>query len=281
MINKSLYNDNSRVFVFTNENTCDYIGNFGEFKDKNVLSVASSGDQAFEAILAGAKHVDTFDVNIMQKYIMGLKTKIIRNLDYGKFMDFFFSEHNRFNISLLSSIDKLFTNDDIVILTELMGRKHYKYATPETIKNISYLSSTDKYKDLQVRLPEKFNFKHMDIHQLSRTINKEYDIMMLSNIFETMFSEQKDLTRAMQMYYESILKPLSEKLNKSNGIIFMDYMWSVPYVSEIAYFNYYKHFLQHWSSYTPSHHPFEIRAIKSNTPTIPLEIVMYMRQISR
>ena len=76
--NKSqLYAWNSPVFLFTNENIQGYLGQMNSVAGKDVLTVGASGDHAFECILAGAKKVDTFDTNFLQKHIIELKQKMI------------------------------------------------------------------------------------------------------------------------------------------------------------------------------------------------------------
>ena len=73
------------VFLFTNENIADYLKKLGNVSGKDVLTVAASGDHAFESFLCGAKNVDTFDINYLQKHVMELKTKMIQKLEYPEF----------------------------------------------------------------------------------------------------------------------------------------------------------------------------------------------------
>lgn len=75
------FQDKSPVYLFTNENVAGYLRPIN-LQDARVLSIGASGDHAFEAYLAGAKHVDTFDINSWQKPVIELKTHMIRNLDY-------------------------------------------------------------------------------------------------------------------------------------------------------------------------------------------------------
>jgi hypothetical protein len=61
------------------------------FNDNKILTVCSSGDQAFNLILNGASKVDLFDINGFTKYYFYLKKAAIMGLNYQDFMTFFFS----------------------------------------------------------------------------------------------------------------------------------------------------------------------------------------------
>ena len=79
---RSVYNWHAPVFLFTNENISGYLDKMDDLSGKSVLSVAGSGDHAFECLLRDAKSVDTFDVNYLQKHVIELKSKMIKHLPY-------------------------------------------------------------------------------------------------------------------------------------------------------------------------------------------------------
>lgn len=54
-------------YLWTNENM--YLYDNEDLKDKKVLTVTSSGDHALNAILNGAKNIDSFDINLYSKYV--------------------------------------------------------------------------------------------------------------------------------------------------------------------------------------------------------------------
>ena len=74
---RSVYNWHAPVFLFTDENISGYLDKTDDLSGKSVLSVAGSGDHAFECLLRDAKSVDTFDVNYLQKHVIELKSKMI------------------------------------------------------------------------------------------------------------------------------------------------------------------------------------------------------------
>lgn len=274
------YDDNSPVFLFTNENVQEYIAKSGGAKNKNVLTVASSGDHAFEALLAGAKHVDTFDINILQKAVIDLKTKMIRYLDYNKFMDFFFSKRMQFKLELLSNIEQNITPAEIMLLLDLKSGNFRVFEPERTIENTSYLHSNNKYQDLQSKLPYKFDFKHVDIRYLPHTLNQKYDIIMLSNIYESMPTNKNNDIDAMTDYYNYILNPLSQNLN-NKGTIFMDYMWIPDNTPTDLFLNFWKSFLIAMNQKIQKHHKMDISTVKSNITGTPIDLVMHMQQKSR
>ena len=60
---KSLFDKYSGIYPYSNENL-DVLFNNLDLKDKEVLSVAGSGDHAFYSYNKGACNVDLFDVNL-------------------------------------------------------------------------------------------------------------------------------------------------------------------------------------------------------------------------
>ena len=68
----------SNVYLFATENISGFTKKLS-FNDNNVLTVCSSGDQAFNLILNGANSVDLFDINIFTKYYFTLKELLLKN----------------------------------------------------------------------------------------------------------------------------------------------------------------------------------------------------------
>lgn len=76
------------TYPFTTENISGYIGNFN-LKNNSLLTTGSSGDQALNAILLGAKDITILDINIFTAYYYYLKMAAILELRYNEFLDFF------------------------------------------------------------------------------------------------------------------------------------------------------------------------------------------------
>ena len=82
------YNKYFKVYPFATENIDGYFKQL-DIKGKDVLTVCSSGDHVFNAILHGAKKVSCFDINAYTYYYMLLKKAIIEAYDYDKFIHCF------------------------------------------------------------------------------------------------------------------------------------------------------------------------------------------------
>ena len=75
-------------YPFTTENISGYIKLF-DLKDKSLLTVGSSGDQAINAILRGCEDITVMDINPFAKYYFYLKKAAILSLNYKEFCEFF------------------------------------------------------------------------------------------------------------------------------------------------------------------------------------------------
>ena len=98
----------SFTYLFATENISGFSKKIS-FKDKTILTVCSSGDQAFNAILNDALTVDLFDVNIFSKYYFNLKLAAIKSLNYEEFLDFLTPKNivNKNNVFLLDTYLKI------------------------------------------------------------------------------------------------------------------------------------------------------------------------------
>ena len=232
--NKSFsYTWNSPVFLFANENIQSYLGQMTNMTDKKVLTVAASGDHAFEALLAGAKHVDTFDINFLQKHVMELKSKMIKHLPYSDFMKFFFDKKHFFDVNIVKPIWETLSSGLRVFL--LMHHRHkyshlFRYDGAQhpdyRTDMISYVNDELAYNELKKIMPDKINFTRTNIVEITKEFHEEYDIVMLSNIFEYMYPDIFDAMTRIQTLHSELLCPICEKiLSKDNGKICFHYAW--------------------------------------------------------
>ena len=82
------FNSLSQIYSFTTENIAGYFEQL-QFTNKDVLTVAASGDHIINALYKGAKTVIGFDINYLALIFTELKLVALENLDYKEFMDFF------------------------------------------------------------------------------------------------------------------------------------------------------------------------------------------------
>ncbi len=85
---ESYYKGFLKIYPFTTENISGYIENFN-LKDKSLLTVGSSGDQVFNAILNGCKKITIIDINPFTKYYYNLKAAGVIELSKEEFLRFF------------------------------------------------------------------------------------------------------------------------------------------------------------------------------------------------
>lgn len=230
------YSWNSPVFLFSNENIQPYLANLTDMTDKKVLTVAAAGDHAFEALLAGAKHVDTFDINYLQKHIMELKSKIIKHLPYGEFMKFFFDKNHFFDRSIIKPIWKTFSRELRIFLLmyyhhhqrnsrlfRYNGAQHNEYI-PDMI---SYISDELAFKELKQIMPDKISFKETNVLELSTKFDTEYDVILMSNIFEYLYTDTTDIASRLKVFHANVLTPIAENiLSKDGGKACFHYSWN-------------------------------------------------------
>lgn len=234
MNNNNRFKNGAPVYVFTNENIAGYMPSLGNMTGARVLCVGASGDHAFESYLAGASHVDTFDINSNQKNIIELKTHMIRHLSYESFADFFLGTYNFFNKKILSPIQHEFSDDLNQFLAQYERRGNrmfwYQYGVSPgfDIFKISYLQDPNKYYELRKKLPKKISFTNCDIRDISTNFTEKYDVILLSNIADYVYgSNFHEYSKLLPFFYRDIIVPMSHKnLVYENGRICFQYLWA-------------------------------------------------------
>lgn len=176
-------------YFITNE-CLDYISNF-DIKDKKVLSVCGSGDQAFISLINGAKSVDTFDYNPFQYYLLELKIAAIKTFDKDTYLKFFPLSggdiRENYNLKYYLKLRDYLSMDarnfwDIVYSAE----KADIYLLDRPGNAISFGSDyTRNYDLLKERLMENpISFKLGDAFSITNDYNDKYSLIILSNIFD-------------------------------------------------------------------------------------------------
>lgn len=225
------FQDQAPVYLFTNENISGYLDRLSDMNGARVLTVASSGDHVFEAYLSGASHVDAFDINSYQRNILELKTHMIRALPYSDFMDFFFDKKNFFNQQILAPITSDFSRELTYFMQKCsvasngMFRYNNSTAPDYELRHIRYICDSALYYRLREILTDKIKFHHCKIDRVSAKFKQDYDLIMLSNIFDYMYHDVPTKELRFSKYYNNILCPLASKNLNDNGRICFAYMW--------------------------------------------------------
>lgn len=238
----SFYQDIAPVFLFTNENVAGTLRAIGNIRGADVLTVAGSGDHAFEAYLAGAKNVETFDLNILQEPIMELKTHMIKHLKYSDFMDFFFSKRDFFSDRILAPIYPLFSYklhafmDAYRTLGGDITLRYRNRATHENYRTdmISYVRDENMYNKLRDILSVPPGFHHLGLDNVAHGDIKKhrYDIILLSNLSEKL-ANCAAAPRDFLGFFNQYLFPICENnLRKRGGRICYSYIYGATNKAE-------------------------------------------------
>ncbi|MBQ8255911.1 MAG: DUF3419 family protein [Alphaproteobacteria bacterium] len=221
------------VYCFTNENISSSMRVLAIPRGGRVLTVGASGDHMFEAYLSGASHVDTFDINLNQRHIIELKNHMIRNLPYEDFMDFFFSKLHFFDKDIIKPIYPKFSDglkSYLAWVDRATCTQAFKFSGTHNpgfdVKNISYVSDKGSYDRLKSILPDQISFVQSDICGLTANFNEKYDVIILSNIFDYMYSDEPLVENRYVQFFKGVLSPLvRQNLNSNLGKISFRYIW--------------------------------------------------------
>ena len=151
-----------KVYPFTTESISGYIKHM-DVKDKRVLTVGSSMDQALNACLYGSKDVMVMDINEGTKDYMQYKLHLLNESDTRR--DFYdaISNTKEFNLSK----DEMFSF--------------------EALKRMSpYMASEDSFTLLKNNIKEtSFDFIPGNIYDMDGVLgDRQYDRIILSNVLQ-------------------------------------------------------------------------------------------------
>ena len=179
--NDCAFSPYSTAYVATNED----LRNALKCMPKNadcVLTVAASGDHPMFAKLYGAKYIDTFDISFNARLIMDIKTNALSLLNYEEYCALLTNLYTSKNIICIKNmpqiIEKL-TPFEQQYIHEMQGVHLFD-------KQINFISlpTETEFQKMQQIVEKTFNFIWVDIRKLHTQLNKSYDFMHLSNIFD-------------------------------------------------------------------------------------------------
>lgn len=239
-IDISNFNNLSPIYSFTTENIAGYF-EYLDFTNKNVLTVAASGDHIINAFYKGAKEVYGFDINYLALIFTELKLVALQNLNYKEFLGFFMIndkndiEKNRNVLDYKVYINKLrkglsksvaenwdmlyenFNNNGYELRNSYIFNNKYDSNKLKIDSNI-YLKNERIYYMTREKIKEKeIHLINCSYQNLDILINvKRYDIILMSNISDYI----KEIYEKDKNYLERYIKELEEKMkNKGNKII--------------------------------------------------------------
>lgn len=155
---------------------------------QNVLTVAASGDQALFYKLSGAKHIDTFDISYCARVIQDIKTAVISELPYTEYeplLNDLFRTTNALNIKQIKAISHKIPSPCIEFMRAMIGHNIFNYGTAPIFLRTN-LPTKKEYAFIRSQVNKPFNFIWTDILDLHTKLNKQYDVINLSNISDYM-----------------------------------------------------------------------------------------------
>lgn len=190
-----------KVYPFTTESISGYMKHM-DVKDKSVLTVGSSMDQALNACLYGAKDITVMDISKTTKDYMLYKLYLILNTH---------------------STDELYkaicnTRDYKLSREELFGLDALRKMSP-------YLESEETYNRLKENIMKStFQFIHGDIFKMDQAVgNKKYDRIILSNVLQYIEVYRGDIP--VDVFIKNNFEVFRKHLNEE-GILQLLYIYN-------------------------------------------------------
>ena len=241
-IDMNNFNSLSQIYSFTTENIAGYFEQL-QFTNKDVLTVAASGDHIINALYKGVRTVIGFDINYLALIFTELKLIVLENLDYKEFLDFFMIndedniEKNKKALNYDIYINKIrkyllkstaenwdvlyqnFNNNGYDLRNSYIFNNKYDNNSLKINSNL-YLKSEVEYNKTKERIKQKeiilirSNYKDVNCYDLPNI--SDCDIILMSNISDYI----KDLYSKQSSYLEQYIKDIIQKFkNKTNQIV--------------------------------------------------------------
>lgn len=222
-----------KIYLNTTENIKGILDGMN-LKDKKVLAVAGSGDQALNAYFLGAESVTLFDINPLALAQAELKIKAAQKLNYKEFCNFFLPGNggilynetykklsNSLSDEANSFYEYLYSNyNGLEIFFKIA---HAFYPTISTLERVNNYMGEDNFKELKEKLEgKKIKFIETGLDELPNSLNDLYDIMLLSNINDSI---NKIWDVNALKCYKRFIHVLSKNLSKE-GIIQCGYIYN-------------------------------------------------------
>lgn len=223
-----IFDTYSTPFLFSTENL-EEISKFVSYENKDVLTIASSGDQYLSSIYNGASNVDIYDINRFTCYITYLKVAAILTLTYEEFLAFFvpaadFVNEDFWNLRLLKKVLPALPSDvgnfweRIIFQCKKSG--YGNFVCPNSFfskrENMMtgmpfYYNEKDYYKMqniLRSRINKFPNFIETDLLKIGENVKATYDVIYLSNVVENIVRGE------IEGYYGYVPRYLEDEIER-------------------------------------------------------------------
>ena len=197
-----------QIYPFTTENLAGYFP-YLDLKNKSVLTVGSSLDQAFNALVYGAKDICVYDINKYVEDFYDFKKKLVLNKNRNEFCEAVFE-------------------CDMPII-----KWHPSF--DEYVLRNTYLQSDYNYNLLRYRLEEdNISFINGDIFELDKYLGENsYDRILFSNIFAYIdfFASERNIDDELSLLKDNFDSFIGH-LNNDGFLQLMYYYDYNPFMAE-------------------------------------------------
>ena len=229
-------NNNNKLYMFTDENINDMTKQLN-LENKDILTITSSGDQALNFLLDGAKSIKLFDENEYTESYFYLKKALIENLSYQEFLNFFlpgfFNKKDYFSKEKYALIkdslpigktreywDYIFNNYSKEEIKDLFVKRHYN--KKDIISRNNYLKDEKNYNKLKEKLKKinNISFDHINILKYILHTNDKVDFIYLSDLLNSIpATSEKEYLKKIK----ALTLNISNNIN-DNGVVAVSYM---------------------------------------------------------
>lgn len=218
-----------KLYSFTTENISGYFP-YLSFKDKKILTVTASGDQALNAILFGSKEIDCFDTNPLAKYYLELKLAAIKELNQDEYLAFFCHGDSCFQQEVYNKLRKSLSSFSLEIWDQIFSTlkgpkiKEALFSVDEynREKVVEFNPYLHQFSLLKSQLSSvTIHYYDVDIKQLPFVLKSQYDTMILSNIMQ--YAENIYEKNSLEQF-KKLLIDLQQFL-KEDGKIMCNYLY--------------------------------------------------------
>ena len=189
-----------RIYPFTTEEISSYFKDL-DFKNKKVMTLGSSSDQAFNALLLGAKKIVVYDINENAARFGKLKRDVIVNSKLEEVWE------NILDIDIPMSYD--------IFPYSLLRKMNFYMHDEESYEKLQELLKT-RFDDIEYRVGNIMKVNNLD--------NELFDIIITSNVFQYL-DEYISKTDDPYDKFKEIFNKLKEHLTEE-GIIQLLYYYN-------------------------------------------------------
>lgn len=230
----------SSIYLASTANVKDTLAIYDNYK--SVLTVGGTGAHGFEAALNGAKKVDMFDINVLQRIYYELLYTAIIYLDYEEFIKYFtlqeqkevFQKDEISNLISNEMYEKLvcFLPEDARFVLEplfetffsfdliLSGLYRFQYSIDiNYLKKYISFYNKESYQKLQNILRKgdcEFNYYCVSLIDVPSYFKDKYDLVLLDNILQ--YYQDISLLDTPYNVNQFIQEKLIERVNDGGAI---------------------------------------------------------------